>query len=228
MKAILFDNDGVLADTEGLYYRACRDTLRSHGFDLTPAEYREVSLRRGESTIDFAARGALSAAALRGLKAERDDVYLGLLNREAEPREGIEEVLTALHGKAAMAVVTAAHRVHFDAIHKRTGLARYFDFVLTQEDCPTSKPDSAPYLMALKRGGWRAEDCVVIEDTERGLASAHAANLRCFVVPCGPSVGGCFEGAEAVLPDLAALQSALIELFQGEADKSNKSMPGTD
>ncbi len=215
MKAVLFDNDGVLADTEGLYYRACRDALRSRGLDLAPEEYREVSLTRGESTIDFAARGTLSAEALRRLKAERDELYLDLLNREAEARPGIAEVLEALHGKTALAVVTAAHKVHFDAIHRRTGFARHFDFVLTQEDCPVSKPDPAPYLMALKRGGWKAADCVVVEDTERGLAAARGAGIRCYVVPCGPSVGGTFSGAEAVLPDLAQLRTALAARLRG-------------
>ena len=209
MKAVLFDNDGVLADTEGLYYQACRDALRAHGMELSSAEYKEISLRRGESTIDFAADGRLSAEALRGLKDERDQIYLGLLNKEAEPREGIRELLATLHGRFAMAVVTAAHRAHFDAIHRRTGLAHYFDFVLTQEDCPISKPNPAPYLMALKRGGWKAADCVVVEDTERGLASAKAAGIRCYVVPCGPSVGGTFKGAERVCADLADLRNEL-------------------
>lgn len=213
LKAVLLDNDGVLADTEELYYRACRDTLKSEGLTLTLQEYQEVSLRRGASTIDFAARGALAPAELAELKRRRDALYLGMLEREAAARPGAGELLAGLRGKVKLAVVTAAHRPHFDAIHARTGFAPLFDFVLTQEDCPVSKPAPDPYLMALRRGGWRPEECVVVEDTERGLAAARAAGIRCFAVPYGPSVGGRFEGAEAVLPSLTELAPRLRALL---------------
>lgn len=212
LKAVLLDNDGVLADTEELYFRACRDTVAERGLTLTLAEYQEVSLRQGASTIDFAARGTLPPAELAALKRRRDEVYQAMLEAEARAREGAEAMLKALHGRVALAVVTAAHRPHFDAIHRRTGFAKFFDFVLTQEDCPISKPSPKPYLAALARGGWAPEDCVVVEDTERGLAAARGAGIRCFAVPCGPSLGGAFLGAEAVLPSLDALTPLLLNL----------------
>lgn len=212
LKAVLLDNDGVLADTEHLYYAACRDTVAERGLTLTLEDYQEVSLRRGASTIDFAARGTLPASELAALKRRRDEVYQAMLEAEARARDGAADMLAALHGRVALAVVTAAHRPHFDAIHRRTGFARYFDFVLTQEDCPVSKPSPKPYLAALARGGWAPEDCVVVEDTERGLAAARAAGIRCFAVPFGPSVGGAFQGAEAVLPSLEALTPLLLDL----------------
>lgn len=213
LKAVLLDNDGVLADTEELYFHACRDTVAERGLTLSLAEYQEVSLKRGESTIDFAARGTLPAAELAALKRRRDEVYIRLLEARAEARPGARALLEALRGRVALAVVTAAHRPHFDAIHARTGFAPFFDFVLTQEDCPVSKPAPDPYLAALKRGGWKASECVVVEDTERGLAAARAAGIRCFAVPYGPSVGGEFRGAEAVLPSLQALTPRLLSLL---------------
>lgn len=213
LKAVLLDNDGVLADTEHLYFVACRDTVAERGLTLTLAEYQEVSLRQGASTIDFAARGTLPAEELAALKRRRDEVYQAMLETSAQAREGAQAMLEALHGRVALAVVTAAHRPHFDAIHRRTGFARFFDFVLTQEDCPISKPSPAPYLAAMKRGGWAPGDCVVVEDTERGLAAARGAGIRCFAVPYGPSVGGAFHGAEAVLPTLKALTPRLLSLI---------------
>ena len=211
LKAVLFDNDGVLADTEALYFEACRAAVRERGFDLSLADYQEVSLRQGASTIDFAADGALAPYELRAVKKRRDDLYLAMLESKAEARPGVAQVLAALKGRATLAVVTAAHRIHFDAIHRRTGFAPYFSFVLTQEDCPVSKPDPAPYLMALERGGWDASECVVVEDTERGLASARAAGIPCLVTPCGPSVGGTFAGAAGVYEDMGRLEAALLE-----------------
>lgn len=211
LKAVLFDNDGVLADTEALYFEACRAAVRERGFDLSLADYQEVSLKQGASTIDFAADGALAPYELRAVKKRRDDIYLKMLESSAEARPGVKEVLEALSGRVTLAVVTAAHRVHFDAVHRRTGFAPYFAFVLTQEDCPISKPDPAPYLMALERGGWSASECFVVEDTERGLAAARAAGIPCLVSPCGPSVGGDFAGAAGVYADMERLKDALLE-----------------
>ncbi|MDE2290436.1 MAG: HAD family phosphatase [Elusimicrobia bacterium] len=213
MKAVLLDNDGVLADTEGLYFRACRDTLREEGLDLTLEEFQDVSLRQGRSTIDLKAGASRPPAELLKLKRRRDERYLDLIVREGRAREGAAELLEGLYGRAALAVVTASPRVHFEAMHRRTGFLRRFEFTLTQEDCPASKPSPAPYLQALRRGDWKAEECVVVEDTVRGLASARAAGIRCYAVPYGPSVGGDFTGAEAVLPDLAALRDALLALL---------------
>lgn len=210
LRAVLLDNDGVLADTEDLYFQACRKAVRERGFDLSLAEYQETSLRQGASTIDFAAKGALSAAELAATKRRRDDIYVALLENGPLARPGARELLEALHGRVVLAVVTAAHREHFDVIHRRTGFARFFSFVLTQEECRISKPDPAPYRMALARGGWKPEECAVVEDTERGLAAARAAGIPCFVTPCGPSLGGRFAGAEGVYPDLSQLKDAIL------------------
>ena len=68
-----------------------------------------------------------------------------------------------------MAIVTSSRRVHFDAMHTRTGLIPYFDFVLAREDYALSKPDPEPYLAAMKKSGCGPEECLVVEDSPRGL-----------------------------------------------------------
>ena len=65
------------------------------------------------------------------------------------------------------------------------------------------KPDPDPYLTAVGRSGFQASECVAVEDSERGLASAAAAGIRCIVIPRGLSRGGNFTGAWKVLKDIA-------------------------
>ena len=81
IEAVLFDNDGVLVDTEGLYFQAGQATLAEVGFDLTLEIYREVSLRQGRSVIDLAADRGYDAEAIQVLRERRDQRYARSLER---------------------------------------------------------------------------------------------------------------------------------------------------
>ena len=111
-----------------------------------------------------------------------------------------------------MAVVTSSQRQHFDTMHADISLTRYFEFVLAREDCGKTKPNPEPYLLALERLGMRAESCVAVEDSERGLAAARAAGLRCLVIPNEITRSCTFSGATAILPEAAAVLDAVSAL----------------
>ncbi len=199
LKAILWDNDGVLVDTEGLYYRATRDVLAGVGVELNPELFMEISLRRGHSAFDVAAQQGVPAERIARLRIERDEHYGEILRRGVPPMDGIEDVLAELYGRVTMAVVTSAQRRHFDLIHRSSGLLRFFDFVLTREDYEHTKPHPDPYLTALARAGLCADQCVVVEDSERGCLSATAAGIRCLVVPNHMTHTNDFSSAHKVL-----------------------------
>jgi HAD superfamily hydrolase (TIGR01509 family) len=215
LKAILWDNDGVLVDTEGLYYRATRDALAEVGVDLTPELFMEISLRRGRSAFDLAARRGLSAQRIARLRVERDRRYSEILHRGVPPVDGIESTLAELHGRVTMAVVTSAQRRHFDLIHRSSGLLRFFDFVLTREDYEHTKPHPDPYLTALARAGLPADQCVVVEDSERGCLSATAAGIRVLAVPNHMTRTNDFSSAYKVLPSVRDVASELRSLLDG-------------
>ncbi|MCH5378051.1 MAG: HAD hydrolase-like protein, partial [Planctomycetes bacterium] len=117
MLTILWDNDGVLVDTEGLYFRATQEVLRSIGVCLTVDQFKEVSLRRGESCFVLAAERGVTDDEISRLRTERDRMYAELLGSQSWAVDGAEEVLRSLHGRVRMGVVTSARRVHFEAAH---------------------------------------------------------------------------------------------------------------
>ena len=82
-KAILWDNDGVLVDTEGLYFQACKEVLGSIGIDLTLDQFKEISLRRGESTLVLATEQGVTADDVERLRKQRDRRYLQVRRRTA-------------------------------------------------------------------------------------------------------------------------------------------------
>jgi HAD superfamily hydrolase (TIGR01509 family) len=115
--------------------------------------------------------GGLSRA-IEQLRHERNILYSTLLCQEPLIIAGVQQVLDALHGTYVMGIVTSSEQDHFALIHQTTGLLPYFRFVLTAGDYTHSKPHPEPYLLAVERSGCRKEECLVIEDSERGLTAA--------------------------------------------------------
>ncbi|MFN8641028.1 MAG: HAD family phosphatase [Candidatus Binatia bacterium] len=212
LKAFFFDNDGVLVDTEHLYFAASRATLAELGVALDEADFVDLSLRQGRSVFDLV-RDRLDEAGIEALRQRRNARYTELLRAGVPPLDGVPEVLAALHGRARLAVVTSSNPEHFDVIHAGTGLLRFFDFAVTNRDYARSKPHPDAYLTALARAGCTADEAVAIEDSERGLAAARAAGLRCLVVPRGLTRGGTFAGAHRVLASSEAIVPAVAALL---------------
>lgn len=210
--AILWDNDGVLVDTEHLFFESTRRTLGRMGIELTLEQFLELSMRQGRSAFELAIERGWEQEQIANLKYERDRLYSEMLRTEARVLSGVEETLNDLHCRMRMAVVTSSQRRHFDAAHADTGLTAYFEFVLAREDYRETKPNPEPYLLALDRLGMKAETCLAVEDSERGLASALAAGLRCLVVPNDLTRNCSFRGATAILPGVADVLDALALL----------------
>jgi HAD superfamily hydrolase (TIGR01509 family) len=210
-KALLWDHDGVLVDTEKLYFQANRELLAEVGVDLSEAEYRRYLLIEGTGAWHLALARGCSAAQIADLRQRRGERYRELLLAGDVAIAGVGELLAELHAHVRMAIVTSSRRAHFDAIHDRTDLTRHFELILAREDYQLSKPNPEPYLTAVERLQLSASECLVIEDSERGLSAAKAAGLTCWVIPSALTRGSNFSAADRQLDDLAALRRALLE-----------------
>jgi HAD superfamily hydrolase (TIGR01509 family) len=196
---ILWDNDGVLVDTERYYLQASREALARVDIELSNQQFALISMVEGRSIFDIAAASGLSGQSIADLKEWRYRRYAELLEQEEITIEGAAEVLNNLSGRVGMAVVTSSLKYHFEIIHHRTGFLTYFDFCLTREDYASSKPSAEPYLLALKQCGHAAKDVLVIEDSPRGLKAAKAAGLACWVIPGDHTSVQDFAEADRVL-----------------------------
>jgi HAD superfamily hydrolase (TIGR01509 family) len=208
IKAIFWDNDGVLVDTEGLFFRANQETLAGVEITLRWEQFEEISLTRGGSVLQLAADPGTDA--FYKLRRDRDSRYAGLLAREPLVIDGVREVLDALRGKYVMGIVTSSGHEHFEIIHRQSQLLPYFQFVLTMQDCSHTKPHPEPYLKALELAGFPPEECLVIEDSPRGLAAAVCAGIRCIVIPSKFTRGNNFAGAYEILDSIKELPAVLV------------------
>jgi len=207
--AILFDNDGILVDTEPLFLQATQEILATVDVILTADEYHEISMRQGRAVFNLAEARGVSDDEIRVLRTSRNRRYSELIDQGVRIFDGVAETLERLHGILPMAIVTSSDREHFDRIHKQTELIRFFDFVLTAGEYAHHKPHPEPYLAAASRIGAAPDRCLVIEDTERGVRSATTAGMSCIVIPNELSKAGNFENAHTILHSMRELTSLL-------------------
>jgi HAD superfamily hydrolase (TIGR01509 family) len=208
-QAIFWDNDGVLVETEHLYFQATAEILESIGIPLTRDDYIRLFLVQGRGAWHIAQERGVAPETIERLRDARNVRYSDLLAQAPRVAAGVADVLDALHGKYVMGVVTSSRRDHFDVIHRDTGLLKYFDFVLTASDVRRVKPDPEPYLRAVERSGVPPEACLAIEDSARGLEAAKAAGVSCIVVPTALTKRSNFDGAERVLESIGELLTVL-------------------
>ena len=179
-KYILFDNDGVLVETEEFYYKASKRALKEFfDVDVTFDEY--MKLMTDGKGVWLAAPNATQNE-ITIARNRRDLYYQEYLKNENLTIDGVHEILKELSSKYKMAIITTSRRVDFDIIHKGRGITDFMDFVLCVEDYPRSKPHPDPYLKGLELFGAKKEETIIIEDSERGLISANKAKIDCVIV----------------------------------------------
>ncbi len=197
---IVFDNDGLLLDTEPCWTRAETVVFERHGheFDLEAKRALvgtapETAARVLERLLELPGRGEELSTELYALALE--EIAAG-----AEPRPGAVELLAALDGRWPVAVASNSPRSHLLAGLTRTGLADRFDAVLGVEEVADPKPAPDLYLRACALLGATPTGSLALEDSPPGVAAARAAGLYVVGVP---SVAGVELEADAVFDSLA-------------------------
>ena len=199
-KAILWDNDGVLVETEKWYYEATKLVMEQERYHLTMDEYRETFLKNNTGAWHLLENSDKNY--INSLRNKRNSIYSTFLQTKDIYIEYLSKILHELKNKYKMGIVTSSRKDHFDIIHKRGNILKYFDFVITSDDFTKSKPNPEPYLIGIANTGYDASECVVIEDSERGISSAKKAKLFCIAIPNDMTADGDFSQADIVLNNL--------------------------
>lgn len=204
-KAIFFDSDGLLVNTESLSFESAREVFATVGVDLSKEWYVQENLGAGRRSSELLQEHGIPEDQIAELMRRRSKRYGELLQQGVSTMDGVPEVLEKLYGGFIMVVVTSARRKYFDISMEKTGLRKYFGFFVTREDVAQLKPNPEPYLKALEISGQRPEDCLVLEDSSRGVKAAKEAGLTCYAIPDELTRSQDFSIADKVLHSIREL-----------------------
>jgi len=193
LKAVIFDFDGVIADSELLHYRAFKDKVGRYGVDLTEKRYYDEYL--GYTDIECAR--AISAdfgleldeAGINRLIKEKTELFELLVRAESTIIDGVREFLCMLKQEnVRLAICSGALLEDIELMLDGTDLADFFEIIVAADHVHKGKPDPEGFLLALQRlnkaGSEQISpgDCVVIEDSPWGLKAAAAARMHTIAV----------------------------------------------
>ena len=180
-KYILFDNDGVLVETEKWYFEANVKALAELNIKLEEQVYMRI-MAKGGTAWEVAQKQGISEETINKKRFQRDIYYQEFLKTKNIEIDGVKEILTKLSKKYKMAIITTSRRVDFDLIHKKRGIIDFMDFTLCVEEYKRAKPYPDPYLAGLKKFNAKKEETIIVEDSQRGLTSAFNAGIECVIV----------------------------------------------
>src|SRR5687767_10668765 len=192
LQAIVFDFDGVIADSEPLHLRAFQQALAEQDIELTPQEYYTRYLGYDDVGVFEALardRGiALTERQVAALVARKGFRLQQMMQEGSVLFPGAREFIREAAAEVPIGIASGALRHEIDEIVEAAGVADLFAVIVAAGDTPQSKPSPEPYRLAFERLREATGDaldprrCVAIEDSRWGLESAQGAGLRCVGV----------------------------------------------
>ena len=209
IRAVVFDLDGVLVDTERLHWQAYRAVLAELGVDMGLEEYRRHFIAEGGGP-EYACRAYRLAVTPDELRDRKAPGYLALIAAGAPPRPGAAEALARLHPDFRLAVATNASRAEVRSVLSRLANAALLDVTIARDDYVRAKPAPDAYLAAAAALGLPPVECVVVEDTARGVRAARAAGMPVVAAPHDLTFDNDFTGCAQRVSHLDDLTPALL------------------
>lgn len=193
LRAVIFDFDGVITDSEILHFRAFNEILRGFGFELTKQEYYGKYLGMSDvdcySTLIREGRLTIDVGQVRSLISSKNVVFEKLAREEGQIIDGVREFLSMLkEHNIPMAICSGALLSEIEMILPQSGLRDLFGIIVAADHVGKGKPDPEGFLLALKRlsddghQNLKGGECVVIEDSHWGLEAGRAAGMKVVAV----------------------------------------------
>jgi beta-phosphoglucomutase-like phosphatase (HAD superfamily) len=235
LKALIFDVDGTLAETEELHRTAFNESFKAFGFgwQWSPALYRELlQVPGGKERLRHyiettrPQKGVEALARMPEFHAEKTRRYGGLVSSGVlKPRPGVLRLMKeAREAGVKLAIATTSDPANVEALLKASfapDAPSWFAAIGAGDMVPNKKPAPDVYLWVLEKLGCDAGEALALEDSENGLIAARAAGLRVLATPSFYTDTDDFSGAEVVLSDLGDASEPVRQLAGKKIPRSD-------
>jgi len=185
LKAVLFDLDGTIIDSEWFYYKGWKAVLEEYGIALDSHTWLTSFAGKTErqAFVVLQEQFGFNEDAETFFERKKTRIAQQYTEEDVSLMPGVTELITYLHELGiTMAVVTSSLRPVTEFNLTKHGLINYFETLVTRSDVTYPKPSPEPYELCVNRLGIDKSDCLVLEDSVTGATAAAAAGLTCFGV----------------------------------------------
>lgn len=211
IKAVFFDVDGTIIDSEPIHTKAIQDVIKENfGIDLSEEEIlKYIGLNYKNKMKDMLNKRGIypNIEELSGMAIRRSIELSPLVKKVI----GAEETIQKMKEDFKIAVVTASSKEQTESLLKSAGLEKYFDIKVTSSDVKRNKPYPDSYLLAAKKIGVKPEECMVIEDSTTGIQAAKNAEMFCIGIRNKYNIGSDFSEADIVIEDIRKINLEMIK-----------------
>jgi beta-phosphoglucomutase family hydrolase len=214
LRAVIFDMDGLMVDTEYLHHTSFKKVLEQYGVNPVPNIHGviHVSGVSAEANWELFKEKYNFNADTAELTRSKHKIHLKLLKNNVVPMPGLFELLKDIkeHGyRISIASSSALEQINL--IVNRLGITNFFDAITSGEEVTSGKPAPDIFLKAAAKLGIEPTQCVVLEDAMNGMKAAKAANMHAVVVPNKFTKHENFDTADLIVASLKELDSTRLD-----------------
>jgi len=208
-RAVLWDMDGTLIDSEQFHWISWRETLASEGIVISREQFLSSFGQRNDAIIPQWLGASATPERITEISNAKEELYRHLIRRDGiSPLPGVAHWVHQLHQQGWLqAVASAAPRANIDAVLEALSATHVFQGIVSAEDVRRGKPDPEVYLAAASRVGVSPDRCIVVEDAVAGVEGARRAGMKSI----GVSHNGKHLPADVVVPSLDVLEPTAFE-----------------
>ncbi len=183
LKAVLWDMDGIIADTADFHYSAWRDVFKERGVEFTKADFMRHFGQRHDTIIIFALGDKFSQEDIEAITNKKQSLYRQRVAKNIVPLPGAVELIKLLNRRGIKtAIASSAVAQNIQVILKGLGIEDCFQAIAFGTEVAEGKPSPEIFQLAAKKLGVKPENCVVIEDAIAGVTAAKRAGMKCVAV----------------------------------------------
>jgi len=182
-KAVIWDMDGVIADTASYHFKAWHEVFQKRGVNFTGKDFKRNFGQRNDTIIRNTLGEEIPAEEIDTIATEKERAFRKTAKQNVKPLPGVVALIKALkeHG-FKLAIASSAPDENIQLLTRDLGIDSYFNVITSGREVSKGKPDPQGFLLAAKRLDVVPGSCIVIEDAIAGVTAARRAGMRCIAV----------------------------------------------